>query len=121
MSSTQSLLRVADELKALEAVNPNEAFDQLEDLVDARSIQELSSILNAVYAGVTEDLEIDWNFTATQWKLGRNDVAEFFGVSPEARFKVWTLPPAGPMSPRKHALPPIYLSRYSQIITIQDL
>jgi hypothetical protein len=50
------------------------------------------SILNAVYAGVTEDLEIDWNFTATQWKLGHNEVAEFFGVSPEARFKVWTLP-----------------------------
>ena len=92
MSSAQSLLRVADELKALEAVNPNKAFDQLEDLVETRSIQELSSILNTVYAGVAEDLGIDWNFTATQWKLGNNDVAEFFGISPEARFKVWSLP-----------------------------
>jgi hypothetical protein len=92
MSLVNNLSRVAEELKSLQAVNPERAMDQIEVLVESLSVKELAQTLRAVYADVTRGLGIDWHFTALQWKVGNSSAQEFFVAFPKARFTVWSLP-----------------------------
>jgi hypothetical protein len=79
-------------LRTLQSVNPQKAMDQIEMLIQTFSVQELAQTLTSVYREVTQDLGIDWHFTALQWKIGNSSAQEFSGAFPGARLKVWCFP-----------------------------
>ena len=78
-------------LLALFAENPQPAMDEHESLLRCSSVCELAEILRAVYAEITEEMGIDWPFTALQWKLGNCGREQYMELSREARFMVWSL------------------------------
>ncbi|MCI0419634.1 MAG: hypothetical protein L0387_04915 [Acidobacteria bacterium] len=83
---------IVSKLRSLLAVDPQQAMDELESLVDCVSVRELASILRAVYDEVSEHLGIDWHFTVLQWKFGNRGCEEFLEIVPQGRFTVWSLP-----------------------------
>ena len=79
-------------LKTLNGIDPQRAMDELHDLIEETSIKDLAQILDSTYPEISEELGIDWRFTAMQWKLGNRGCDEFIEACPAARFKVWSLP-----------------------------
>ena len=75
-------------LRTLAAVHPLQAMEVLEFLIARVSVRDLSIILHEAYAEITEQLGIDWHFTALQWKLGHRQNR---GFDPD-RFTVWSFP-----------------------------
>lgn len=77
-------------LRALVDENPEQAMDELESLLRCSSVLELAEILRAVYFEVSEEMGIDWHFTALQWKLGNRGGEPFLEMPRQARFMVWS-------------------------------
>ena len=83
---------IVSRLKMLNSVDPQKAMDEVDSLIREISIKDLAQILNGTYQQISEELRIDWRFTALQWKLGNHGRDEFVEACPEARFKVWSFP-----------------------------
>src|SRR5215467_14274700 len=83
---------IVSRLKMLNSVDPQKAMDEVDLLIREISIKDLAQILNGTYQKISEELRIDWRFTAMQWKLGNHGRDEFVEACPEARFKVWSFP-----------------------------
>lgn len=81
---------IVSRLRALVDENPEQAMAELESLLRRSSVIELAEILRTVYFEVSEEMGIDWHFTALQWKLGNRGREPFLEVSREARFMVWS-------------------------------
>ncbi|PYV91650.1 MAG: hypothetical protein DMG05_06905 [Acidobacteria bacterium] len=79
-------------LRTLNATDPQRAMDEIDHLIEHASIKELAQILESTYWEISEELRIDWRFTAMQWKIGNRGRDEFAEVYPQARFKVWSFP-----------------------------
>jgi hypothetical protein len=82
--------QIVSRLRALVDENPQQAMDELESLLKCSSGRELADILGAVYVEISEEIGIDWHFTALQWKLGNRGLEQFLQISREARFMVWS-------------------------------
>ena len=85
-----NLENIVHRLRALVDEKPEQAMDELESLVKQRSICELTEILRAVYAEISEELGIDWHFTVRQWKLYSRAWQQVLPLSGTARFTVWS-------------------------------
>jgi hypothetical protein len=85
-------------LKTLNSIDPQQAVDEVQDLIEETSIKDLAQILGSTFPEISEELSIDWRFTAMQWKLGNQGCEEFIESFPEARLKVWSLPFRGSAS-----------------------
>lgn len=83
---------IVSKLRALNIVDPQRAMDEIDHLIEHTSIKDLAQILAGTYWEISEELRIDWRFTAMQWKIGNRGQDEFTEVYPEARFKVWSFP-----------------------------
>ena len=83
--------RMVCRLRALVDQKPQQAMDELESLVRRSSVCELAEVLCAVYVEISEEVGIDWHFTALQWKLGNRGRGHFQDIVPQARFTVWSL------------------------------
>jgi hypothetical protein len=83
---------VVSRLRTLNNIDPQQAMDAVDDLIEGTSIKDLAQILGRTFPEISEELGIDWRFTAMQWKLGNRGCEEFIKSFPEARFKVWSLP-----------------------------
>lgn len=83
---------IVSKLRNLNTTDPQRAMDEIDRLIENTSIKELAQILESAYREISEELRIDWRFTAMQWKIGNGGRDEFEEVYPEARFKVWSLP-----------------------------
>jgi len=83
---------IVERLKMLDSLDPQKAMDEVDELIREISIKDLAQILNGTYQQISEELRIDWRFTAMQWKLGNHGRDEFVEACPEARFKVWSFP-----------------------------
>jgi len=81
---------IVSRLRALVDDNPQQAMDELESLLRCSSVCELAGILRAVYVEISEEMGIDWHFTALQWKLGNRGREQFLEISRQARFMVWS-------------------------------
>ncbi len=77
-------------LRALVDENSEQMMDELESLVGCTSVRDLAEILRAVYGEISDEMGIDWHFTALQWKLGNGAREQVLGISREARFTVWS-------------------------------
>lgn len=77
-------------LGGLVVENPQQAMEELELLLRCRSVSELAQILRAVYSEITEEIGIDWHFTALQWKLGNRGREHFSELSEPICFTVWS-------------------------------
>jgi hypothetical protein len=83
---------IASKLRTLNTVDPQRAMDEIDRLIEHTSIMRLAQILKSTYWEISEELRIDWRFTAMQWKIGNRGEDEFKEVYPGARFKVWSFP-----------------------------
>src|SRR5262245_41683179 len=83
---------IVSRLKTLNSVDPQEAMDEVSDLIEGTSVGDLAKILDGTFPEISQALRIDWHFTAVQWKLGNQGCEEFAESFPKARFKVWSLP-----------------------------
>jgi len=81
---------IVSRLCALVDENPQQAMDELDSLLRCSSVYELAGILHAVYVEISEEMGIDWHFTALQWKLGNRGREQFPEISQQARFMVWS-------------------------------
>lgn len=82
--------KIVSRLRALVDLQPQQAMDELESLVRRSSVCELAEVLCAVYVEISEEVGIDWHFTALQWKLGNRGREQFRDISLQARFMVWS-------------------------------
>jgi hypothetical protein len=81
---------IVSKLRTLNSLDPQRAMDELEDLLPETSVKDLAQILDDTCQEISQELRIDWRFTAMQWKLGNLGREEFVEACPEARFKVWS-------------------------------
>jgi len=81
---------IVSRLRALVDENPQQAMDEFESLLRCSSVYELAGILHAVYVEISEEMGIDWHFTALQWKLGNRRREQFPEISQQARFMDWS-------------------------------
>jgi len=81
---------IVSRLRSLNSLDPQRAMDELEELLGETSVKDLAQILDSTFQEVSQELRIDWRFTAMQWKLGNRGREEFVDACPQARFKVWS-------------------------------
>ena len=99
---------IVSRLRAVVDQKPHQAMDEVESLLRCSSVCELAEILSAVYVEISEEIGIDWHFTAMQWKLGNRGREELREISQQARFMVWSLAFKGGATPvPKRDTPPI--------------